>query len=33
VAMFCLVVQAPLLSFMVSGKQSHAAVESELMPD
>jgi len=33
VAMFCLVVQAPLLSFMVSGKQSNAAVSSELMPD
>lgn len=33
VAMFCLVVQAPLLSFMVSGEHSNAAVRSELMPD
>ena len=33
VAMFCLVVQAPLLSFMVSGKKSKAVARSELMPD
>ena len=33
VAMFCLVVQAPLLSFMVSGKKSNVAARSELMPD